>query len=138
MKSAKPDRKSKEYECRGPTDTQKKGAHFMPAKSDVMITAWALYHRETRLRRPSTAAGRRKWFARALATAWIWAQQQAADATKTEDQHRAERLTSLRLELLRIDARPFGMSIAKDRSALTAEIDRLTAKPSILATRMAA
>ena len=138
MKSAKPDRRSSEYECRVPVGTQKEGAYFMPAKSNVMIIAWTLYHRDTQLHRPSTAAGRRKWFARALATAWIWARQQAADATKTEDQHRAERLASLRLELLRIDARPFGMSIAKDRTTLMAEIDHLTAQSSASATRMAA
>jgi hypothetical protein len=117
---------------------QKEGAYFMPAKSDVMIIAWTLYHRDTRLHRPSTAAGRRKWFARALAAAWTWAQQQTIDATKTEEQQRAERLTSLKLELLRIDARPFGMSIAKDRTTLKAEIDRLTAQSSVSATRMAA
>lgn len=110
----------------------------MLAKSDVMIIAWMLYRRDTRLHRPSTAAGRRKWFARALATAWTSAQQQAIDATKTEEQHRVERLASLRLELLRIDARPFGMSIAKDRTTLMAEIDRLTARSSTSATRMAA
>lgn len=119
-------------------DTQTKGACFMPAKSDVMIIAWALYHPDTRLRRPLTAAGRRRWFAHSLATAWIWARQQATDATKTEDQHRAERLTGLKLELLRIDARPFGMSIAKDRTALLEEIDLLTAQSSASATRMAA
>ncbi|EJK79457.1 hypothetical protein [Rhizobium sp. AP16] len=119
-------------------DTQTKGARFMPAKSDVMIIAWTLYHRDTRLRRPRTAAGRRRWFAHSLATAWIWAREQATDATKTEDQHRAERLTGLKLELLRIDARPFGMSIAKDRTTLMAEIERLTAQSSASATRMAA
>jgi hypothetical protein len=110
----------------------------MPAKSDVMIVTWALYHRDTRLRRPPTADGRRKWFAHSLATAWIWALQQATDATKTEDQHRAERLTSLKLELLRVDARPFVMPIAKDRTTLMAEINRLTAQSSASATRMAA
>jgi hypothetical protein len=138
MKSAKPDRRSSEYECRAPKGTQKEDAYFMPAKSDVMIIAWTLYRRDTRLYRPSTAAGRRKWFAHALATAWTWAQQQTIDATKTEEQHRAERLTGLKLELLRIDARPFGLSIAKDRTTPMAEIDRLTAQSSTSATRMAA
>ncbi|WP_153365162.1 hypothetical protein [Rhizobium sp. ICMP 5592] len=110
----------------------------MPAKSDVMIIAWTLYRRDTRLHRPSTAAGRHKWFASALATAWTWAQQQTIDANKTEEQHRAKQLTDLKLELLRIDARPFGMSIAKDRTTLMAEIDRLTAQSSTSATQMAA
>ncbi|MBB4569229.1 hypothetical protein, partial [Rhizobium leucaenae] len=110
----------------------------MPAKSDVMTTAWTLYRRDTQLRRPSTAAARRRWFARALSTAWTWSRQQATDATKTEDQSRADLIANLRLELLRIDARPFGMSIARDRAMLTEEIHRLSAKSCVSAARMAA
>jgi len=110
----------------------------MPAKSDVMTTAWTLYRRDTRLCRPSTAATRSKWFAHALLTAWTWARQQATDATKTEDQSRAERIANLRLELLRIDARPFGMSIARDRMVLMEEIHHLSAKSHASAAKMAA
>ena len=111
---------------------------LMPAKSDVMTTAWTLYRRDTRLLRPSTAAARRRWFARALSTAWTWERQQATDATKTEAQSRAERIANLRLELLRIDARPFGMSIARDRAMLTEEILHLSAKSLASIAQMAA
>ncbi|PST62353.1 hypothetical protein C9E91_12355 [Rhizobium sp. SEMIA4064] len=110
----------------------------MPSRSDVMTTAWTLYRRDTRLLRPSTAAARRRWFARSLSTAWTWARQQATDATKTEDQNRAERIAGLRLELLRIDARPFGMSIAKDRAMLAEEIHHLSAKSCSSVAQMAA
>ncbi|NTF81716.1 hypothetical protein G6K97_11405 [Agrobacterium rhizogenes] len=138
MKSAKPDRRSSEYECRVSDGHANEGCVLHASEVRRHDHAWTLYHRDTRLRRPLTAAGRRRWFAHSLATAWIWARQQATDATKTEDQHRAERLTGLKLELLRIDARPFGMSIAKNRTALLEEIDLLTAQSSASATRMAA
>ncbi|UWU19656.1 hypothetical protein QA648_09650 [Rhizobium sp. CB3171] len=110
----------------------------MHARSEVMTTAWTLYRRDTRLRRPSTAAARRQWFARALSTAWTWARQQATDATKTEDQSRAERIANLRLELLRIDARPFGMSIARDRAMLMEEIHHLSTTSLVSVAQMAA
>jgi hypothetical protein len=117
---------------------QKGKTSFMPAISDVMTTAWTLYRRDTRLCRPSTAVARRKWFARALSTAWTWARQQATESTKTEDQSRAERIANLRLELLRIDARPFGMSIARDRAMMMEEIRHLSAKSLVSVAQMAA
>ncbi|WP_133705400.1 hypothetical protein [Rhizobium sp. BK313] len=117
---------------------QKGKTSFMPAIPDVMTTAWTLYHQDTRLCRPSTAAARRKWFARALSRAWRWARQQATEATKTEDQSRAERIANLWLELLRIDARPFGMSIARDRATMMEEIHHLSAKSLVSVAQMAA
>ncbi|TQX88458.1 MULTISPECIES: hypothetical protein [unclassified Rhizobium] len=91
----------------------------------IMSEAWAIYRRETRLSRPTYAAGRRKLFAQCLRTAWAWAKQRIADAKKTMRQRAADRVQELTIELMRVDARPWKMRIAGDRQAVLAEIEML-------------
>jgi hypothetical protein len=91
----------------------------------IMTEAWAIYRRETRTSRPSHAAGRRKLFAQCLRTAWAWAKQRIAEAKKSMQQRAADRVQELTLELMRIDARPWKMRTAADRSAVLFEIETL-------------
>lgn len=100
-------------------------------RAEIMKSAWILYRRDTRLRRPCTSADRRAWFARSLTTAWSWAHQRTANIRKPADHHRAEKIAALNLELKRIDARSFRMPTANDRATILAEIDSLSTPPPI-------
>jgi hypothetical protein len=91
----------------------------------IMTEAWAIYRRETRMSRPTLVAGRRKLFAQCLRTAWAWAKQRIAEAAKSLQERAAERVEALTVELMRIDARPWKMRTAADRSAVLSEIETL-------------
>lgn len=97
------------------------------SSSAIMSEAWAIYRRETRMSRPTYVKDRRKLFARCLRTAWAWAKQSVAESLKTLQQRAAERVQELTLELMRIDARPWGMRshrIADDRAEIASELSR--------------
>lgn len=94
--------------------------------SQIMRDAWAIYRNMTRMARPSTAAGRRKWFANALRGAWETAKQAAAEAIKTTSQRAAERVEQIKAQMLNLDMRSFRHSITDDRKALVAELVALT------------
>jgi hypothetical protein len=94
----------------------------------IMSEAWAIYRRKTSMCRPTFAADRRKVFAHCLRTAWVWAKQRIAESLKTLQQRAAERVRELTLELMRIEARPWGMRSfrsADTRAELVAEISSL-------------
>ena len=96
-------------------------------RSQIMRDAWAIYRHMTRSARPSTAAGRRNWFARALRGAWETAKQAAAEALKTASQRAAERVAVLKAEIFALDCKPFGIRIGAERTVLSTELATLEA-----------
>ncbi|WP_439625890.1 hypothetical protein [Shinella sp.] len=90
-----------------------------------MKSAWAIYRHMTRTARPSTASGRRKWFANALHSAWEVAKQAAAEAIKTAALRVADQVAALKAEILNLDCKPFGIRIAAERRALAVELSKL-------------
>jgi len=95
-------------------------------RSQLMKAAWAIYRNMTRTARPSTIAGRCKWFANALRCAWGKAKQAAAEAIKTASQRAAERVEQIKAQMHNLDMRPFRHSITNDRKALVAELVAFT------------
>lgn len=112
-----------------PNATVPAAAGRMPKfnRSQIMRDAWAIYRRMTRTACPSTAAGRRKWFANALRGAWEAAKQTAAEAIKTPAERVAERVEALKAAILTLDCKPFGVRIGVERRALVAELATLEA-----------
>lgn len=96
------------------------------SRSQIMCDAWAIYRRMTRNARPSSAVGRRKWFANALRGAWEKAKQAAADAIKTASQRAAERVEQIKAQMHALDMRTFRLSILDERKALAFELAALT------------
>jgi len=96
------------------------------SRSQIMCDAWAIYRQMTRNARPSSAAGRRKWFANALRAAWENAKQAAAEAIKTVSQRAADRVEQIKAQMHALDMRTFRHSITSDRKALVAELASLT------------
>ncbi|MDL2410801.1 hypothetical protein PY650_35730 [Rhizobium calliandrae] len=94
-------------------------------RATIIAEAWSIYRRDTRMSRPTFAKDRRKLFARCLRTAWAWAKQRITDSLKTLQQRAAERVETLTVELMRIDARPWKMATLADRRTIEAEIDAL-------------
>lgn len=94
-------------------------------RSEIMKAAWTIYRHMTRTARPSTVAGRRKWFANALRGAWEAAKQAAAEAVKTAADRAADKVAALKAEILNLDCKPFGIRIVAERRALAAELSKL-------------
>jgi hypothetical protein len=76
--------------------------------------------------RPSSAAGRRRWFANALRGAWEKAKQATAEAIKTAPQRAAERVEQIKAQMHVLDMRTFRLSILDERKALAFELAVLT------------
>lgn len=94
----------------------------------IMRDAWAIYRRQWVGCRPANEATRKKSFAQALRSAWVWAKQEAAEALKSVAEKAIERVRELTAELMRIDAQPWGMRshrVAGRRDALQSEISTL-------------
>lgn len=94
-------------------------------RSQLMKAAWTIYRHMTRTARPSTVAGRRRWFANALRSAWEAAKQAAADAMKTAADRAADRRSEIISQLQTLDARSFRFSITDERRALVSELSSL-------------
>lgn len=91
----------------------------------IMGMAWKFYRRDTALARPANAAARRKAFSRALKSAWMTAKYKIAEARKTVQQRAADRVQELTTELMRDDARGWGVAGSADRLAVLVEISSL-------------
>ncbi len=89
-----------------------------------------LYRRNfTSYSRPAGKEGCRRAWKQALRNAWMWAKQEVAEAAKSAKQKAADRLAMLKAELMRFDARPWGMRehrVANERSELVSQIDRMS------------
>lgn len=94
-------------------------------RSKLMKAAWTIYRCMTRTARPSTVAGRRRWFSDALRGAWEAAKLAAAEAVKTEADRAADRRAELIRQLQTLDARSFRYSIIDERRALVCELSSL-------------
>lgn len=92
----------------------------------IMSDAWMLYRRNfTAHSRPAGKERRRRAWKAALRNAWMWARQARVEALKSVAEKAADRVRELTAELMRIDARPWGMSsyqAVESRSVLIAEI----------------
>jgi hypothetical protein len=88
----------------------------------IMKDAWSIYRRNWCGARPATEALRLKEFGKALRNAWVWAKQEVTEVAKTAAEKFGEQIAALKVELDRIDARPFGMRIEADRAVVVARI----------------
>jgi hypothetical protein len=103
-------------------------------KAQIMRDAWSVYRRNWRGCRPATEALRRKEFGKALKAAWAWAKQEQMEARMSLAQKAANRVHDLTNELMRLDARPWGMRGYRwenGRSAIQAEISMLSKSASM-------
>lgn len=98
-------------------------------KAQIMRDAWRIYRKRWSGGRPANEQARRTQFAMALKNAWVWAKEAEVEARKSLAEKAADRARELTNELMRLDARPWGMRshlIAADRSAIIAEINTVS------------
>ncbi|NEH52963.1 hypothetical protein GR210_29775 [Rhizobium leguminosarum] len=98
-------------------------------RAAIMAHAWKIYRRDWANARPADAQARRKSFSRCLKSAWMTAKWNAGEALKTLQQRAADRVRELTCELMRIDARPWGLRSYRttaDRAAVVSEIAKLS------------
>jgi membrane protein involved in colicin uptake len=98
-------------------------------RRQIMQDAWSIYRRQWIDCRPANEATRKKSFAQALRNAWMWAKHAVAEAQKSLAEKAADRVRELTAELMRIDARPWGMRshrTAEARDAIQAEITQMS------------
>ncbi|TNM66481.1 hypothetical protein [Aliirhizobium smilacinae] len=90
----------------------------------IMRDAWSIYRRIWGGScRPANEQVRRKELAKALRNAWALARQARAAAAKTLAEKAADRVRELTAELMRLDARPWGMR--SHRSATARDVIQL-------------
>ena len=98
-------------------------------KAQIMRDAWSTYRRNWRGCRPATEAIRRKELGKALKAAWVSAKQEQAEDRKSLPDKATDRVRELTNELMRLDARPWGMRShhsAAERAVIAAEINAIT------------
>lgn len=91
----------------------------------IMRDAWSIYRRRWSGVRLATVAARRKAFADALRNAWAWARQAIEESQRTTAQRAAARVAELNAELMRLDARPWGMRSHRTEITRTAILSQI-------------